>query len=258
MSSAAPTKRQHKPNTLPPGHGLADYYLPVLHSSIGGKMVVALTGIGLTLFVVMHWLGNMKIFAGRDSLNAYAQFLRDLGPLLWVARGGLLLLFVLHIYLSLRLKRLAAEARPIPYAYEKTIQASLGSRTMLYTGLVILGFTIYHLAHYTFGWVQTTVHDGKTISILDLKDPLGRHDVYAMVIAGFRNPLISLIYIVCQLFLLLHLSHGVGSVFQTLGLNAPRWQPCIKALGWAVALLVGLGNILIVVAVWTGWVRPVI
>ena len=262
MSSQAPSKRTVQTNR--PRHGLSigERLARVLNSSVGGKFLVALTGIGLTLFVIAHLIGNLKLFAGREAINSYAQFLKDLGPLLWVARIGLLTIFVLHITWAVRLKWRSRLARPVPYQCKQNIQATLASRYMLTTGLVILAFVLFHLAHYTFGIVKAApVSDPATgqttyVNYLDLKDPAGRHDVYAMVVAGFRNPVISVLYVVAQLLLLLHLWHGVGSVFQSLGANAPRWQRTIKALSWAVALFVGLGNIAIVLAVWFGMVRP--
>ena len=126
---------------------------------------------------------------------------------------------------------------------------------MLQTGLLIFVFLLFHLAHYTFGWIGTATVNGETVSYLDLKDGNGLHDVYSMTILGFRNPIIAVLYILAQLLLMMHLSHGVGSVFQTLGANSPRWQPTIRLLSWAVALIVGLGNIAIVVAVWVGAVK---
>ena len=224
----------------------------MVQTSVGSKFLVALTGLGLTGFVIAHMLGNLQIFAGPEKLNYYARYLKDVGPLLWVARIGLLVLLIVHIVLSFRLQRAASQARPIPYAHEKTIQASLASRYMLHTGLLIFVFLLFHLAHYTFGWIGTVDVEGRQVSYLELHDSQGRHDVYSMTIYGFRNPIVSILYIVGQLLLLMHLSHGVGSVFQTLGANSARWQATIRIVSWAVALIVGLGNIGIVVAVWVG------
>lgn len=252
MTSAVPTKRQQKPNSLPSGKGAVAWYFAIFQSSVGSKFLVALTGLGLTGFVIAHMLGNLQIFMGQTKINLYAKFLKDLGPMLWVARFGLLALLVLHMLLSIRLKTRAAQARPIPYVHEETIQASLASRVMLQTGLVIFVFLLFHLAHYTFGWLGTAKVNGETVGYLDLKDGSGLHDVYSMTILGFKNPVIAVLYIVAQLILMMHLSHGVGSVFQTLGANSPRWQPAIRLLSWAVALIVSLGNIAIVVGVWAG------
>jgi succinate dehydrogenase / fumarate reductase cytochrome b subunit len=254
MAAAAPTKRKHQPNSLPAAKGAA-WLLPIFRSSVGAKFLIALTGIGLTGFVIAHMLGNLQIFMGQARLNHYAKFLKDLGPTLWAARFGLLVLFVVHVALSIRLKQRATEARPIPYFHEDTIQAGIASRTMLQTGLLVFAFLLFHLAHYTFGWIGAAQQDGQTVSYLGLKDPAGLHDVYSMTILGFRNPVVSILYIVAQVLLFMHLSHGIGSVFQTLGANSPRWQPTIRILAWAVALLVGVGNIAIVLGVWAGAVE---
>ncbi len=262
MSSSVPSKRLHPPNRLPPGKGLTPWLASFLNSTIGSKILVALTGICLTGFVVVHMIGNLKIFGGPDAINSYARFLKDLGPLLWVARIGLLALVLLHLSLAIRLKLRSKSARPVPYQHPATIQASFASRTMLQTGLVILAFVLFHLAHFTFGAISTTTaHDTATnqsveTNYLNLIDAQGRHDVYSMVVAGFRNPIISILYILAQLALFTHLSHGVSSVFQSLGLNTPRFQPAIKTFGLTVAGVVAVANMAIVVAVWSGLVVP--
>ena len=266
MSSTVPSKRERPTNSLPSGKGLLDWLLPVFASTVGGKFLVALTGLALTGFVIVHMAGNLQIFLGAEAINEYAKKLKDLGPLLWIARIGLLVVFVIHIWLALRLKIRSREARPIGYAHEQTVQASFASRSMVLSGLLILAFTLFHIAHYTLGAVQPVpaevVKDGtpaqvetKEVSMLELRDAKGRHDVYRMMILGFTNPLIAILYIVAQLVLMLHLSHGVASLFQTLGLNSPRTQATFRYLGWAVTLLVGGGNIAMVVAVWAGMVK---
>lgn len=260
MSSSAPTKRDRPPNTAPSGKGFLDWLTPFVTTSVGMKATTAVTGAALTGFVVVHLVGNLKVFGGPDALNGYAKFLKDLGPFLWVARGGLLAVFVTHIVLALWLKRRALAARPIPYYNPATIQASIGSRTMPWTGAVILAFLLFHLAHYTFAVVtpvearNVVSNELVTVSYLDLVDTKGRHDVYAMVVAGFHNPLVCGFYLLAQAFLFVHLRHGVGSVFQTLGLNTPRSQSFVGRLALGVAMAVALGNVAIVVAVWAGWV----
>lgn len=258
MSSTAPTKQAHSTNTLPSGKGVFDWVKPFLTSTVGMKVTTAITGTALTFFVIGHLVGNLKILDGRDSLNAYAHFLKSLGPWLWVARGGLLAAFALHIVLALYLKKRSVDARPVKYAYPKTIQASFASRTMPWTGSVILLFVLFHLAHYTLGYISTTEARHEVtkkivqVNYLDLIDDKGRHDVYSMVVAGFNNPVVCGIYIAAMIFLVLHLSHGISSVFQTLGLNTPRVQPFVKRMSWGLALLIGLGNIGIVVTVKAG------
>lgn len=258
MSSSVPSKRLHAPNTLPAGKGILNWLVPVLNSTVGAKIIVAITGLGLTAFVIAHLIGNLKLLGGRDAINSYARFIKDFGPWLWVMRIGLLVTFVLHILLVLRLKERSSSARPIPYRFTNTIQASVASRSMIYTGLVILAFVLFHLAHYTFGYIgSATATDLSTNTVvetnyLNLVDQQGRHDVYSMMVAGFRHPLIALLYVLAQIAVFMHLSHGVASTLQTLGLNTPRLQPAIRVLGYVVALFVAVGNIALVAAVWTG------
>jgi succinate dehydrogenase / fumarate reductase cytochrome b subunit len=258
MSSSAPTKRDYRTNSTPPGKGVLDWLRPFFTASVGMKVTTAVTGLMLTGFVIVHMAGNLLVFVGQDALNAYAKSLKDLGGLLWLARAGLLAVFALHIFLALTLAGRARRARPVPYRYLGTIQASTGSVTMPWTGVAILVFALFHLAHYTFGWVTTTRAinpvTGVTVEVnyLVLVDPLGRHDVYSMVVAGFHDPVVSLFYILAMVFLYLHLSHGIGSVFQTLGLNTPRTQRFVSLASRALAILVAGGNVAIVVGVWAG------
>jgi succinate dehydrogenase / fumarate reductase cytochrome b subunit len=224
----------------------------MLSSTVGRKFVVALTGFALTGFVIAHMVGNLHIFQGREALNEYAHFLKELGPILWAMRIGLLICLVLHMYCSLSLKMQSLAARPIRYVYENTAQATLASRTMVQTGLLIFAFILFHLAHYTFGWIDTV--DGT--NYLDLRDPKGLQDVYAMTLHGFRNPVVSILYLIAQAILWVHMSHGVGSMFQTLGVSTPRTWPFFRILGLTVASIVAIGNIVIVVAVWANRLPP--
>lgn len=236
------------------GGGALAWVRNIFTTTIGSKIIVAITAICLTGFVVIHLIGNLKLLSGPEAINSYAKFLQDLGPLLWVARGTLLVMFILHVVLVIRLKSKSAAARPVPYAYPVTIQASAASRFMLMTGLVILVFLLFHLAHFTFGWIKPAVIDGEEVNYLALHDAKGRHDVYTMVVQGFKNPYISIFYLFAQAVLFWHLSHGISSVFQTLGLNAPRFQPVIKTVCWLLAFSILVGNCTIVLAVWTGQV----
>lgn len=229
-------------------------------SSVGGKYFVGITGLLLTGFVIVHMLGNLQIFLGRDVYNHYAQSLKDLGPLLWLARVGLLTLFVVHIILALRLRKWSSDARPIPYKFERTVQASIASRYMALTGLTILFFVIFHLAHFTFGWVDRVrvVEMGETIQYRELVDPVWkdplhpgatRHDTYRMFIDGFRNAPIVILYIVCMLLLGLHLVHGINSSFQSLGINNVRYNRGLHWIGYGITAGVVAGNIFMPLAV---------
>ncbi len=251
MSSLAPTKREHPTNTLPSRAGLLAWLAPYFTSTVGSKIVVALTGTLLLGFVVSHMVGNLQVFAGAEKLNEYAKFLKDLGPMLWVARIGLLVILLTHMLLTLSLKKRSVDARPIGYVHQSTIQATLASRTMVQTGLLIFLFIAYHLAHFTLGWTQSD----NGINFLAMPDGKGRHDVYRMVILGFSSAPVSLLYLAAQAVLFVHLSHGVASVFQTLGLNTPRSAGFFRYLGLAVAGVIFIGNCSIVAAVWFGLVH---
>jgi succinate dehydrogenase / fumarate reductase cytochrome b subunit len=205
-------------------------------SSLGSKYVMAVTGLGLVGFVIVHMLGNLQLFLGPDALNAYAKSLKSIPELLWAARLGLLAIFVLHIVYSIRLTLHNRAARPIPYAFTKQYrEATFASRTMIYTGLVLLAFVIFHLAQYTFFLIDP--------SYMNLEDAQHRHDVYRMTIYGFRNPVVTASYVLAMFFLALHLSHGFQSAFQSLGLNHPRWMPLLKKTSLAIAVIVFTGNI---------------
>ena len=256
MSTAAINPKG--PRTVPPDTGAIDWTQTYLGSSVGQKILIGLTGAGLVTFVAFHLIGNLKIFSGPESLNKYAYFLKhDLGLLIWIARAGLLGIFVIHLALAIRLKLRASAARPTGYFVQRSAQASPQSKTMIWTGIVILLFVLFHLAHYTFALVHT-VPDGN-VNYLDLKYTLQNgqqtHDVYQMMIAGFREPWIVALYLIAQLFLLVHLAHGIQSVFQTLGLVAKRFVPAVRLLGYGISGLIFVGNTAIVLAVWLGFVR---
>lgn len=240
--------------------GPLNWVMTYLASSVGQKIVVALTGLGLVGFLVGHLIGNLKVFSGPESLNKYAYFLKhDIGMLLWIARGGLLGIFGLHIAITLWLQRKSTAARPIGYQNRRSAQASTASKTMLYTGLVIAAFAIFHLAHYTFMVVHPVLRDGQWVSYADLTYtmPDGKivHDVYSMVISGFTTPWISGLYVVAQVILFVHLSHGIPSSLRTLGLVGKRFEPAAKQLGLAIAAIIVGGNLLIVGAILSGTVK---
>src|SRR5262249_25682428 len=141
-------------NSLPSRTGLAAWLGRYVTTTVGMKMTVAVTGSLLLGFVIAHMAGNLKVFKGQNDINEYALFLKELGPILWAMRIGLLIVFLTHILLSLWLKKHSLDARPIGYAKPATIQATFASLTMVQTGLLIFAFVAYHLAHFTFGWTQ--------------------------------------------------------------------------------------------------------
>lgn len=217
-------------------------------SSIGGKVTMAVTGLLLFGFVVAHLLGNLLLFGGANAINGYAKSLSDLGLLLWLLRIGLLAVFVLHVITGLRIARQNRAARPVAYAKDATIQATFASRSMVFTGLTLLAFVVYHLLHFTFG-VTNPDHFAKKAAGAQ------GHDVHAMVVASFQVPAIAIAYAVFQLVLFLHISHGVQSLAQTLGLHHARYTPMIVTLSFVLALLVAGGNVLLALSVLTGLVE---
>ena len=217
-------------------------------SSIGGKVTMAVTGLLLFGFVVAHLLGNLKLLGGPDAINAYAKMLHDLGPLLWVARIGLLAIFVLHVVTAIRLSRANQQARPVRYAKEATMQATFASRSMVLSGLTVLVFVVYHLLHFTLG-VTNPEHFQRKVA------GAGGFDVHAMVTTSFANPAIAFAYVAAQVVLFLHLSHGIQSLAHTLGLNHGRYTPMIKKLSFLLAAAIAGGNTLLALSVLTGLVK---
>lgn len=231
-------------------------------TTVAAKLLVALTGLVLVGFVVGHLLGNLQIFLGREVLNDYGEFLHSKPELLWTARIVLLVMIGVHIWLTIVLRRGTFAARPSRYVVERTLETSLPARWMLLSGLLVLAFILYHLAHFTLGWTQQAQlvdpDSGAVqyVNMLELKDPMNtaRHDVYGMVVRGFQNPLVVGLYVVAQVLLAMHLYHGVSSMLQTLGLNNGKNKRLLRLIGPVVAVVVMLGYISIPVAVLTGLV----
>ena len=216
-------------------------------SSVGRKLLVALSALGLVFFLIAHLLGNLLIFQGPESLNSYAATLREYPALLWFARLSLLGIFLLHMVLGLQLSIENRRARGKRYARDNTVQASLASRSMALTGLVMLAYIVYHLLHFTFGISHP--------EYFHLKDSLGRQDVYSMVVMSFQEPVISFAYALALFLTLLHLSHGIPSLFQSVGWNSSAHSRNIKIVGTTLALLLFIGYSSIPLAVYVGLVK---
>jgi succinate dehydrogenase / fumarate reductase cytochrome b subunit len=218
-------------------------------SSIGKKFIMAGTGMLLFLFVVLHLAGNLQVFLGPEELNRYGDFLQSNKELLWPARIGLLLIVGLHIWSAIKLSAENKAARPQAYVQHEVAAASYASRTMLMSGLIILAFIIYHVLHFTVQVPAVNLVDQDFREMHDLKD---RHDVYAMMIIGFRNPLVCLFYIVAQFLLFLHLGHGLGAMFQSLGWKSPAHVQCIARFAKVASWLVFVGYISIPICIFLG------
>jgi succinate dehydrogenase / fumarate reductase cytochrome b subunit len=210
-------------------------------SSIGKKFVVASTGAIMILFLIGHMLGNLQVFEGRGPtvettrLNQYAHLLRLEMPLLWTIRLVLLAAVILHVWTTIQLWLENRAARPEGYSNKQSVQSTLYSRTMIYGGLALFTYLVYHILHFTVG----AVHKGL----------LEHGDVYGNVVRSFRVPAISVVYIVAQVFLYMHLRHGFQSLFRTLGVSHPRYVAMLERLGLVVALVITLGFIAVPLAV---------
>ncbi|MFT4175340.1 MAG: succinate dehydrogenase cytochrome b subunit [Luteolibacter sp.] len=217
-------------------------------SSIGKKFIVAITGIVLVLFLAGHLIGNLVVFLGREAFNDYAQFLHHFlhGGGVWVARLGLLVCLVGHVWATICLARQNRAARQA-YAYQNTLKATKSSRIMIWSGLTILAFVIYHLAHFT-------LHLGNTYG--SYVDPQylaqtgeTRMDAWKMVIDGFSVWYVVLFYVIALTLLCSHLSHGVQSIFQTLGLRSRKSEGLIRTISQGYALFIWAGFLSIPVAI---------
>lgn len=217
-------------------------------SSIGGKVTMAVTGVLLFGFVVAHLLGNLQLLAGPEAINSYAKWLHDRGALLWVARGGLLLVFLLHVVTAVRLSQANRRARPVPYASDATVQATFASRSMVFSGLTLLVFVVYHLLHFTFGVTNPEHFAAKGARA-------GGFDVHAMVTQSFAVAPIAIVYAAAQIVLFLHLRHGLRSFAQTLGWNHGRVTPLIERLATLLALAIAGGNAFLALSVLAGIVK---
>src|SRR4051812_40855385 len=222
------------------------------NSSLGKKYIMALTGLALVGFVVAHLLGNLQIFLGPEALNRYGDFLQTTPELLWPARIALLVLVVLHIVAAIALTRENRAARPIPYAHYEVVAASYASRTMFMSGVIILVFIIYHLLHFT---VQVEQINFTGQNFVTLHDPQQRHDIFRMMVLGFSNIWVSGFYILGMALLCLHLSHGVSSMFQSLGWKNRFYGPFLDQFARVAAVAIFLGYSSIPVAILLGYGR---
>jgi succinate dehydrogenase / fumarate reductase cytochrome b subunit len=224
----------------------------IWNSSLGKKYVMAITGLALAGFVIAHLLGNLQIFLGPEALNRYGHFLQTTPELVWPLRLGLLAMVVLHIVAAIALARQNRAARPVPYAHFEVVAASYASRTMFMSGIIIFIFIVYHLLHFTVQvpQINLTGQDFRT-----LEDAKQRHDIYAMMITGYRNPLVSGFYVLGIALLSLHHSHGISILFQSLGLSNRVYGRFLDRLAVGVAILIFVGYISIPAAVLVGLIK---
>ncbi len=211
--------------------------LKFYEAAAGKKTVMALTGAGLWLFVIAHLLGNLQVFLGPTKLDAYGESLRSIPAVLWAARAGLVVLFVLHILSAVQLWLLQRRARPVGYMKKVPTTSTWASRVMYWSGPVLLIFLVYHLLDLTLGVVNPGYREGA---------------VNDNLIRSFSQPLVAGFYILAMAMLWAHLSHGIWSLFQTLGFGHPKYSDRLRWVAKSFAVLLAGGNIAIVAAVLLG------
>jgi succinate dehydrogenase / fumarate reductase cytochrome b subunit len=213
-----------------------------VRSSVGAKHIMAVTGLLLFLFAIVHMLGHLQMFGGQDMYNAYAHFLQGLWEVKWPLRAALLGLLLVHVVVAIGLVAKNRAARPTKYAMYKPVVSSAVGRAMAMTGLFLFAFLAFHILHFTLGQVQP--------DHFHVMDPKARWDAYSMFVHGFQSPAIYVVYLVGVLLLAMHLGHGAASWLQSLGLRHPKYPA--DRLGPALAVILFIGYMLPPTAVLVG------
>ena len=204
------------------------------NSTVGKKIVMAVTGaIGLG-YLIAHVIGNLLVFKGPTKIDAYAALLKSNLGLLWAARAILLVAVIAHIVAAYQLARISQKSRPITYKRWRPVGSDFASRTMRWTGPIVGIFIVYHLLHFTLGTVHPDFHEG---------------GVYHNITTGFRVWYVAAFYIVAMLALFGHLYHGAWSMFQSVGLNHPKYNRLVRTLATIITVFVVIGFISMPVAV---------
>lgn len=214
-------------------------------SSIGAKHIMAVTGLLLFLFAIVHMLGHLQMFGGPDMYNTYAHFLQSLWEVKWPVRVGLIGLLLVHIVIAIGLVSKNRAARPVKYAVYKPVVSSAAGRAMAFTGLTVFAFLAFHILHFTVGQVQP--------EYFHTMDPKQRWDAYSMFVHGFQNPGIYGVYFAGMVLLAMHLGHGAASWLQSLGWRHPKYP--VDKLGPALAVFLFVGYMVPPTAVLLGAVR---
>jgi len=215
-------------------------------STIGKKVVMAVTGVILFGYVLGHMLGNLQIFLGAEAINSYAHFLHSHEGALWMARVVLLASVVLHIIASVQLWVQNNRARPAAYVRKRDVPTSYAARTMKWSGPIIAFFVIFHVLHLTSGDIVPLYPETAPNS----------PDAYDNVITGFQHPAIAIFYIVAVILLSMHLYHGLWSMFQSVGFHHRRYTPQLQKGAAIFAIVVAIGYISIPVAAMAHWISP--
>jgi succinate dehydrogenase / fumarate reductase cytochrome b subunit len=204
-------------------------------ATIGKKAVMAVTGVILFGFIIGHLIGNLQVFAGRETLDAYGAFLHhSTHGLIWVFRLVLLVSVIVHIVASIQLTKTKMDARPVAYVKTDYSHSTYASRTMMWSGPIVAAFIVFHLLDLTWGNVNPSFQEGH---------------VYDNVIASFSRWPVAIAYIVALTLLCMHLYHGISSMFQSLGISHPKYTPAIQRFAKVAAFLIWAGYVAIPVAV---------
>ncbi|MFM9083519.1 MAG: succinate dehydrogenase cytochrome b subunit [Actinomycetota bacterium] len=226
------------------------FLLDLYSTAVGKKYAMGISGIALMGFVLFHMIGNLKMYQGAADLDKYAEFLKKLlyplapkESVLWILRSGLVAMLILHLHAAWSLTILNRRARPTKYQSPRDYQvANFASRTMRWTGIIVLAFIAWHLADLTFGVANTVGTDGEFV----------RANVYDNVVRSFERVPVALFYVVANILLGIHLYHGAWSIFQTFGWNRPRFNKWSRAFATGFAAVVVVGNVSFPVAVMAG------
>ncbi|MBE0500051.1 MAG: succinate dehydrogenase cytochrome b subunit [Desulfuromonadales bacterium] len=211
-----------------------------MKSSVGRKILMAVTGLILVSFICVHLLGNLSLFAGADAINAYAHKLQSLGPIVWIFRLVMLAVLAVHVAYGVALTVENSSARPISYMQKVNEKSTFSSRSMIYTGVLILVFIVIHILHFTgHFWVDNV--DTLVVS------STGYFDVYTMVIQGFNKVAFMLVYLIAMASVFLHIFHGIGSFFQTLGLANDSTLDYVGYFGKLASFVLVIGYFAVVI-----------
>lgn len=229
------------------------FLLDLYSTAVGKKYVMAISGIAMMGFVLFHMIGNLKMYMGATALNHYAEFLKELlypiapkGVVLWILRGGLITMLFLHLHAAWSLTRLNRFARAVKYQGPRDYQvAKFASRTMRWTGIIVLSYLIWHILDLTLGVVNTTGTNGEFV----------KGEVYQNVLNSLNRPVVAAFYVIANILLGIHLFHGAWSIFQSLGWNNPRFNNWRRGFATAFATIVVVGNVSFPIAVIAGIVK---
>ena len=233
--------------------GRRSFFLDLYSTAVGKKYVMAISGIAMMGFVLFHMIGNLKMYLGAADIDHYSEFLWDLlypiapkGVVLWVLRGGLIAMLIAHLHSAWSLTRLNRSARPVKYQSPRDYQvANFASRTMRWTGVIVLAFLVWHLLDLTFGVVNATGTDSTFV----------RGEVYNNIVRSLDRWPVSVFYVVANILLGIHLFHGAWSIFQSLGWSNPRFNNWRRGFATAFATIIVVGNVSFPIAVLAGIVQ---